>query len=138
MGKATPANAAAQTLAMAHRAWMMQPQTRIVAENSQLFLEFYVPFNSLDHSPDLTLILLPDAISTDEGGNWAEGDRPSAPILAPRAIPLGNIQATAGKHRYPIPATNNINQYQSVVIWCADLDAMIGYATLEGDVLATE
>lgn len=124
-------NAAAQTLAIAHRAWMMQPQARIVAENSQLFLEFYVPFNILEQGPDLTLVLVPDALSTD--GEGAGGDRLLAPILDPRALPLGNMQATAGKHRYIIPAITDIGQYQAVVIWCAELDVMMGHATLEFD-----
>ncbi|MBD1915176.1 MULTISPECIES: DM13 domain-containing protein [Cyanophyceae] len=104
-------NAAVQTLAMVHRAGMMQPRCRIVVENTQLFLEFYAPFNLLEQSPDLTLILT------------------AAPLLADgEGLLLGKTQPLSGKHRYPIPTVNDISQYQSVVIWCAELNAMMDYA----------
>lgn len=106
-------NTAAQTLAMAHRAWMMQPQARIVVENTQLFLEFYAPFNVFAQSPELTLILTAAPLPIDGEG-----------------LPLGKMHTLAGKHRYPIPTNHDISQYQFVVIWCAELNTMMGYAPL--------
>jgi len=38
------------------------------------------------------------------------------------------MQILEGKHRYPISMVNDISQYQSVVIWCAELNAMMVYA----------
>ena len=68
LAKPPQLNAAVQTLAIAHRAEMMQPQARIVAENTQLFLKFYAPFNVLEQSPDLTLILPSNSLpSADKG-----------------------------------------------------------------------
>lgn len=113
LAKPPQLNAAAQTLAMAHRAWVMQPQARIVVENRQLFLEFYAPFNFLEQSPDLTLILTTAPLPADGKG-----------------LSLGKMHTLAGKHRYPIPTVDDISQYQSVVIWCAELNAMLGYAPL--------
>ena len=106
-------NAAVQTLAIAHRAGMIQPQARIVVENTQLFLEFYAPFNFLEQSPDLTLILTAAPLPADREG-----------------LLLGKMRPLAGQHRYPIPTAKDISQYQSVMIWCAELNAMMGYAPL--------
>jgi hypothetical protein len=63
-----------------------------------------------------------------------------------RALPLGQVHAAAGRHRYPIPlpmgastsAHEIIRQYRSVIIWCADLNAMVAYAQLDFEILAAK
>ncbi|HSM83497.1 MAG TPA: DM13 domain-containing protein [Nodosilinea sp.] len=116
---------AAQSLAMAYRAWLMHPYARIVAEGDRLFLEFYAPFNLLEQGPDLTLFLVTTAPPT------------AAADEIPPALSLGKVLTTAGKQRYPIPlpvvtsAAAALGPYRSVIIWCAELDAMVAYAPLQ-------
>jgi hypothetical protein len=41
------------------------------------------------------------------------------------------LQTTASQHRYAIPAVDDIGQYPFVIIWCAELNAIVGYAPIE-------
>lgn len=46
-------------------------------------------------------------------------------------IDLGRLRAFKGSQKYTIPATININDYQSVVIWCAAFGVLISPADLQ-------
>ncbi len=105
--------AAIQTLAMAYHASMMHPYACIVEDHGQLFLEFSAPFKVLDQSPELTLALVTDSFSIQH------------------SLPLGTLQTTASQHRYAIPAVDDIGQYPFVIIWCVELNTILGYAPLE-------
>ncbi|WP_017300567.1 DM13 domain-containing protein [Nodosilinea nodulosa] len=126
--------AASQSLATAYRAWMMTPDARIVAENNQLFLEFYTPFNLLAQGPDLSLVLVKETVPVDNSRHSQD------------ALFLGKMHAAAGKHRYPIAVpmaestsiNETIRQYHSVILWCSELNAMVAYSPLEIELLVSK
>ncbi|PSR16295.1 hypothetical protein C8255_18615 [filamentous cyanobacterium CCP3] len=125
---------ASQNLATAYHTWMIYPYARIVADNNQVFLEFYAPFNLVEQGPHLSLILVTDP----EPGNLSE--------QSPSALALGKMHIRAGKHRYPIAIPHStsmsddetLRQYQSVIIWCAELNTMLAYAQLNFEMLAAK
>ena len=94
------------------------PQARIFGEDGQFFLELYNPFSTSARTPDLMLILDANPIPD---GDFSQSDR---------QYWVGNLQAAAGKQRYAIPASVDVYQYLSVVIWCPEFDAIMGYAPL--------
>ncbi len=108
----------------------MRPYARIVADHNQVFLEFYSPFDLLEQGPDLSLILVTDP-------NTVNGLEQSL-----SALPLGRMHMRAGNHRYPITvpisttmsAGETLRQYQSVIIWCTELNTMVGYAQLNSEI----
>lgn len=58
------------------------------------------------------------------GGSWFkydEGDR----------IELGELKANKGNHNYAIPADADLDDIQSVVIWCKRFQVSFGSAALE-------
>lgn len=46
-------------------------------------------------------------------------------------VDLGRLKAFEGSQNYPIPNGINLNNYQSVVIWCEQFDVLISPASLE-------
>ncbi|ASC71253.1 hypothetical protein XM38_022050 [Halomicronema hongdechloris C2206] len=100
------------------RASTSYPQARIVTEKGQLFLELYQPFTMPSQTPSLMLIL--DRAAVPRGEHPPLDD----------SVVLGELHASAGMQRYPIPESVEIRQYLSVMIWCPDLDAIMGYAPL--------
>lgn len=72
--------------------------------------------------PDYRVLLVPKA------GIKTNGDVKE--VLA-KSIDLGQIQAFKGGQRYPIPAGVNLDDYQSVVIWCRQFGALISPADLK-------
>lgn len=121
-----------QQLGMAYRAWMMHPQAQIVVEHNQQYLEFYAPFNSPERGPALTLVLVANPLSVAEVEQLlgVRRDR-TAGLRGDRPLSLGKMQPTAGQHRYAIPGGVDIDRYRAVIIWCADLETVMGYAPLE-------
>ncbi|MDJ0708247.1 MAG: DM13 domain-containing protein [Leptolyngbyaceae cyanobacterium MO_188.B28] len=47
-------------------------------------------------------------------------------------LSLGRLQQIRGSQRYLIPADANLENYNSVVIWCRRFNVTFGYATLSG------
>lgn len=89
---------------------------RLVTENGQRYLEFDDTFTTA-RGPDVRVVLYPQA--TVPG---ALGDD--------TYLTLAPLQRFAGAQRYPIPATVNLADYQSVGIWCRRFDVTFGYAAL--------
>ena len=100
-----------------------QTQARIVEQNGERFLEFYRSFSTAAQAPSLMLVLdsakMPD--TTAPNPNFAQSDR---------HYMVGELRPLAGMQRYPIPTSVNVAQYLSVIIWCPELDAIMGYAPL--------
>lgn len=71
--------------------------------------------------PDYRVLLVPKA------GIKTNGD--VREVLS-KSVDLGQIQAFKGGQRYPIPAGVNLDDYQSVVIWCRQFGALISPADL--------
>ncbi|MEM1281200.1 MAG: DM13 domain-containing protein [Cyanobacteria bacterium P01_D01_bin.6] len=57
---------------------------------------------------------------------------PIAPFVMDddRTVVLGQLQPTAGQRPYPMPTSVDVSQYLSMVIWCPELNFMMGYAPL--------
>jgi hypothetical protein len=94
------------------------PQAHIIEADGQVFLEFYSPFHSVDPAPDLTLVLDQQITS----GKHL--------VLSHRHYTIGKLQAAAGHQRYSIPASVEVGQYLSVVVWWPELGAILGYVPL--------
>lgn len=93
-------------------------QARIITDNGQQFLELFTPFNTMAQTPDLMVVLDKTAMpSTD----LSTGDR---------HFVVGQLQSAAGHQRYRIPENVDIRPYLSVMIWCPELDSIIGYIPL--------
>ena len=100
-----------------------QTQTRIVEQDGGRFLEFYRSFSTAAQAPNLMLVLdtaaMPDTKASNP--NFAQSDRHYI---------VGELQPLAGMQRYSIPRSVNVSQYLSVIIWCPELDTIMGYAPL--------
>ena len=72
--------------------------------------------------PDYLVLLVP------KSGIKSNGD--VRDVLG-KSVDLGQIQAFKGGQRYPIPANVNLDDYQSVVIWCRQFGALISPADLK-------
>ena len=46
-------------------------------------------------------------------------------------ISLGKLKSFNGSQRYQLPQDLNLDEYQSVAIWCQEFNATFGYATLK-------
>jgi len=57
--------------------------------------------------------------------------RDSASVKDTMFIDLGKLRAFEGSQRYPIPAGVDLENYASVVIWCAQFGVLISPADLE-------
>ena len=88
---------------------------QIVTVDGQRYLEFDEAF-STDNGPDLFVLLHSDAVPN----SYASEDY----------VNLGRLQRVAGTQRYAIPASVNISDFQSAVIWCRAFNVTFGYATL--------
>lgn len=91
---------------------------RIVSENGHRYLELDSAFSTTDQAPDLHVLL--DTTATPPNSYTSFGSY----------INLGSLQQVNGAQRYPIPDVINLDNYQSVVIWCRMANATIGYASL--------
>ncbi|NEQ47130.1 MAG: DM13 domain-containing protein [Leptolyngbya sp. SIOISBB] len=94
-------------------------QASIVKSGEQHYLEFYHSLNAAAQTPSWVLVLDTQAEPTHDFR--ASRDR---------TLSLGQLQTTAGQQNYPIPDSVDVSQYLSVVIWCPELGAIMGYAPL--------
>ncbi|MGV2829689.1 DM13 domain-containing protein [Myxosarcina sp. GI1(2024)] len=93
-----------------------QGQVSIIEEDGNRYLELSSDFQT-DEGPDLKVILH-DADTVDlkvEEGSY---------------VSLGALSSFSGAQRYLIPEDVDLNQYQSVAIWCEQFNATFGYAPL--------
>ena len=56
--------------------------------------------------------------------------RSEADVKDTMFVDLGGLRAFKGSQRYPIPAGVNLNDYQSVIIWCERFGVLISPADL--------
>lgn len=94
-----------------------QGTARIVTENGQRYLEFDSAFDTAT-GPDVVVIL-------HRGSEIAV--KPSAQdyvVLAP-------LQSFSGAQRYAIPDNLDVEDFQSVGIWCRQFDVTFGYAAFK-------
>ena len=96
---------------------------KIVEENGTRYVEFDNSFKT-DSGPDLFVVL---HRSADVIGS---GQAPSFGIKEEEYVKLAPLQTTTGKQRYAIPANINLEDYNSVAIWCRRFNATFGAASL--------
>ena len=92
-------------------------QVTLGEANGQAYLEFSSDFQT-SNGPDLHVLL--DIASTP----------PAAYQNIASYVELGPLESERGSQRYNIPETVDVNDYQSVVIWCQAFDMVYGYAPL--------
>lgn len=93
-----------------------QGQAKIIEEEGAKYLEIGQDFQS-DRGPALQVIL-------------HKSDTVDLQIQEGDYISLGALKAFNGAQRYPIPEDVDLEQYQSVAIWCEQFNATFGYAPL--------
>lgn len=89
--------------------------TQIIMENGKRYVEFDQKFKS-DDGPDLFVILHTES----NPKNYQKENY----------VKLGRLQNVKGKQRYEIPADVELDDFQSVVIWCRQFNATFGFAPL--------
>ena len=89
---------------------------RIVEKDGQRFLEFDAAFDTA-RGPAVQVVL--------HKGN-------SVPVSLTEGdyVYIGDLQSFEGAQRYAIPADINIEDYESVAIWCQEFNVTFGYADL--------
>lgn len=100
-----------------------QGMVQIVERDGDRILEFGEDFQT-DSGPDLFVVL---HRSADVIG---ESTPPAFPINEGDYVLLEPLKNVAGTQQYVIPADINIDDYQSVTIWCRQFNATFGAAAL--------
>ncbi|MEO1592784.1 MAG: DM13 domain-containing protein [Cyanobacteria bacterium J06632_22] len=89
---------------------------RIIEENGQRYIEFDGAFDTA-RGPAVQVVLY----NQDSAPvNLAEGDYAY----------VGDLQSFSGAQRYAIPADIDLDEYESVVIWCEQFNVTFGYADI--------
>jgi hypothetical protein len=91
---------------------------RIVVENGHRYLELDAAFSTGNMGPDLHVLL--------DNTNRP----PQSYENLGSVVNLGKLQNYSGAQRYPIPDAINLDNFQSVVIWCRMANAIFGHAPL--------
>ena len=94
-----------------------QGRVNIIEEDGVKYLEISSDFQT-DRGPALEVILhnSPTVDLKVQEGEY---------------ISLGKLKAFNGSQRYQLPQDLNLDEYQSVAIWCQEFNATFGYATLK-------
>ena len=89
---------------------------RIVEKDGQRFLEFDAAFDTA-RGPAVQVVLHK---ANSVPVSLAESDY----------VYIGDLQSFEGAQRYAIPADINIEDYESVAIWCQEFNVTFGYADI--------
>ncbi|MEM7065389.1 MAG: DM13 domain-containing protein [Cyanobacteria bacterium P01_B01_bin.77] len=89
---------------------------RIIEKDGQRFLEFDAAFDTA-RGPAVQVVLHK---GSSVPVSLAEGDY----------VSVGDLQSFEGAQRYAIPADINIEDYESVAIWCAEFNVTFGFADI--------
>ena len=88
----------------------------VVTENGQTYIVFDEAFDTA-RGPDVQVVLHTGStvpVSIDEADY----------------VTLATLQSFEGEQRYLIPADIDVNDYQTVAIWCREFNVTFGYAPL--------
>lgn len=88
-------------------------EVRLIQVGSQRFVRFESV--AITNAPDIHIYL-----SKDTGGRYAEAN----------TVYLGPLKATNGSFNYEVPASVDLAQYKSVVVWCRAFTTLITWADL--------
>lgn len=96
----------------------------IIQENGNYFIELDQTFKTSENGPDLFVVLhrSPNILNVSKPPDYAiaEGDYA---LIAP-------LKSFNGKQRYAIPKDIQIDNYQSIAVWCRKFNATFGFAPL--------
>ena len=96
----------------------------IIQENGTYFIELDQTFKTSENGPDLFVVLhrSPNILNVSKPPDYAiaEGDYT---LIAP-------LKSFNGKQRYAIPKDIQIDNYQSIAVWCRKFNATFGFAPL--------
>ncbi|MFZ4665311.1 MAG: DM13 domain-containing protein [Prochlorotrichaceae cyanobacterium] len=98
---------------------------QIVMQNNDRYLELDQAFATSTAGPDLVVIL---HRSADVIGSTTP---PAFPIQEGDYVFLAELTSYSGAQRYAIPDSVNLDDFQSVAIWCRRFNATFGAATLK-------
>lgn len=91
---------------------------QIINENGKRYVVLDKGFKASKEGPDLHVLL-------------DTAEQPPAKYENKTSyVNLGKLKKYAGSQRYAIPASVDVANYKSVVIWCQTANATFGYATL--------
>lgn len=98
---------------------------QIVGQNNQRRLELDASFATSTSGPDLFVVLhrLADVIGSTTP--------PAFPIQEQDFVLLAPLKQYSGAQSYAIPDDLNLDNYQSVAIWCRQFNATFGAARLD-------
>jgi Electron transfer DM13 len=98
---------------------------QIVMQNNQRRLELDSAFSTSTSGPDLFVVFhrLADVIGSTTP--------PAFPIQTEDFVLLAPLKQYNGAQSYPIPDDLNLDNFQSVVIWCRRFNATFGAARLD-------
>jgi len=88
-------------------------QVQLLQVGSQRFVRFESV--AITNAPDIHIYL-----SKDAGGRYVEAN----------TVYLGPMKATNGSFNYDVPASVDVSQYKSVVVWCRAFTTLITWADL--------
>lgn len=91
-------------------------KVKIVAENGQRYLELDSEFSTAN-GPDVEIILY-------------RNSQVPAQIAPENYVTLAKLKSFNGSQRYLIPDKINLDDFQSVAIWCRQFNVTFGYASL--------
>lgn len=94
-----------------------QGRVNIIEEDGIKYLEISSDFQT-DEGPALEVILHNSPVV-------------STKVQEGEYVNLGKLKAVSGSQRYQIPQDLNLDEYQSVAIWCQEFNVTFGYATLK-------
>jgi hypothetical protein len=101
-----------------------QGTVRLIKNEGQRVIEIAENFQT-DAGPDLFVIL---HRSNDVIGSTVP---PAYPIQEGDYVAIAPLQQVSGFQQYSVPASLDLDEYQSVAIWCRQFNATFGAATLE-------
>jgi Electron transfer DM13 len=102
-----------------------QGAAQIVTQNNQRRLELNSAFSTSTSGPDLFVVL---HRSANVIGSTTP---PDFPIKAADYVVLAPLQSYSGAQSYAIPDSINLDDFQSVAIWCRRFNATFGAALLK-------
>lgn len=89
-------------------------EVQVIQVGSRRFVRFESV--AITNAPDIHIYL-----SKDSGGRYAEAN----------TVYLGPLKATNGSFNYEVPASVDLAQYKSVVVWCRAFTTLITWADLK-------
>ncbi|MEL6259345.1 MAG: DM13 domain-containing protein [Pseudomonadota bacterium] len=115
---AVQASAAAKSGEFVKKRKKLRGNYTIIEENGQRILRFSDDFRAAG-GPDLKVFLSPTAFGSVNGKNAVNG-----------SINLGELQSTKGSQDYVIPASVDLNDFESVLVHCEAYAVLWGGASL--------